>query len=252
MPVMAVGNSAIHSPVFPGPLLNVVCTGPTTGTVVALTTNVGPTTVSVAVFDVPPPGAGVNTVTFNVPPVAMSPASTVAVSDVTLPNVVVRALPFTCTTEFPAKSVPVMVSVKAAPPAATLVGLIVVIVGTAGGGVTLSVAPLDVHTLATHGVGLTTLIVWLVPAVVTSLAGRAAVSCVAVPNVVGRTLPSTCTIAPFTNPAPVTVNVNAALPAAMLAGLIAVMTGVGLMFATSIDELAESSVNPLLLNSRNS
>ncbi len=120
-------------------MVNIVCTGPATGTIVALTASDGPMTVSVAPFDVPPPGAGVTTVIVGVPPLAISLARIVAVSDVALPTVVARGLPFTCTTDVAAKFVPVTVTGNAAPPAATLDGLIVVIVGAAGGVVMVSV-----------------------------------------------------------------------------------------------------------------
>src|SRR5262247_2579823 len=146
MPVIAAGNRATHSDGLPGPLLNVVCTGPATGTVVMFTVNVGPITVSGAVFDVPPPGAGVTTVMFSVPPLAMSLARIEALSEVALPNIVARWLPFTCTTELPPKFVPATARVNAGPLDVTEVGLIVVIVGAAGGVVTLSVDPFDVHT----------------------------------------------------------------------------------------------------------
>src|SRR5262245_29500286 len=105
----------------------------------------------------------------------------------------------------------------------------VVIVGTGGGGVTFRATPFDTHTLPAHAAGFTTVMAWLVPAVTTSPAGIAAVTLVADTNVVVRGLPSTCTTAPPANPDPVTVNVNDALPAATLDGLIVVMFGVGLM-----------------------
>ncbi len=247
---MLAGYSPIHSPLTPGPRLNVVCTGPATGTVVPLAVSDGPMTVSVAPFDVPPPGAGVTTVIVAVPPLAISLARIVAVSDVALPTVVARGLPFTCTTDVPTKFVPVTVNANAAPPAVTVAGLIIVSVGAGGGGVMLSVTPFDVHALFTHAVGFSTVIVWLVPAVVASLAASAAVTVVAVPKVVGRVLPSTRTVAPDTNPVPVTVNVNAALPAARLAGLIPVTVGVGLITANVTVGLCASTV-PLALIHRN-
>ncbi len=244
---MLAGYSPIHSPLFPGPLLNVACTGPATGTIVALTASDGPMTVSVAPFDVPPPGAGVTTVIVGVPPLAMSLARIVAVSDVALPTVVARGLPFTCTTDVPTKFVPVTVNGNAGPLAVTVAGLIVVIVGAAGGTVTVSVAPFDVQTLFTHAVGFTTVIV-CVATLATSLAGTVAVTVVVLPNVVGRALPSTCTTAPETNFVPVTVSVNAALPAARLAGLIPVTVGVGLITAKVTTGLCASTVFAALIH----
>src|SRR5438034_5891733 len=135
---------------------------------------VGPVTVSVTAPDVPPPGPGVTTVIAAGPPVARSAAVSCAVSCVTDPNVVGLGVPFTCTTELPANPDPVAVSVKTPPPANTLVGLILVSVGTPGGAVTVSVAPLDVPPPAA---GLNTVIVG-VPVLATSVAGLAAVTCV--------------------------------------------------------------------------
>jgi len=80
--------------------------------------------------DVPPPGVGLNTVIGTVPVVAMSPAGTAAVIDVALTNVVVRAVPFHCTTEPLTNFVPVTLSWNPAPPKILKVGKSDVIVGT--------------------------------------------------------------------------------------------------------------------------
>jgi hypothetical protein len=80
-------------------------------------------------LEVPPPGKGFTTVTVAVPPVAMSLAKIAAVNCVLLTKVVVRGLPFHCTTELETKLVPVTVSVNAAPPAVALVGESEVTVG---------------------------------------------------------------------------------------------------------------------------
>src|SRR5262249_51536047 len=133
-----------------------------------------------------------------------------------------------CSTDVPAKFVPVTARLNAGPPDANVDGVIPVTVGTIGAGVTVSDTPLDVQTLFTHAIGFTTVIV-CAPSVATSLAGIAACTCVADGNGVGRALPSPCTTAPETNPVPVTVIVNAGLVAATLAGLIVVTVGVGLM-----------------------
>ena len=112
-------------------------------------------------------------------------------------------------------------------PAATVAGLMLVIVGAPGGAITLSVAPALVHPLATHGPGLTTVMLGVAPCVSTSLASTVAVSVVALPNIVVRFAPSIWTVAPDTKPVPVTVSEKVALPAAMLAGLSVLIVGVG-------------------------
>jgi hypothetical protein len=90
----------------------------------------GVVTVSVTLDDVPPPGAGLKTVIACVPVEATSVARIAAVNDVVDPNVVTRSLPSTRTIAPLTKPLPVTVSVKAALPAATLIGAIVVIAGT--------------------------------------------------------------------------------------------------------------------------
>jgi hypothetical protein len=94
--------------------------------------------VSVCPEEVPPPGAGVKTVIEGVPAAATSAAVMVAVNCVALTNTVARALPLICTTEFGAKALPLAVSVKLAPPAVAVVGLMLVSTG-AGGAVMVSV-----------------------------------------------------------------------------------------------------------------
>ena len=128
--------------------------------------------------------------------------------------------PSTLTTDVDTKLLPVTVRVSGPLPATALVGLILVSVGTAGGAVTVSVAP-DVPP---PGAGEKTVIV-CVPALATSLAKIKAVSCVADPYVVVRLLPSTCTTDPFTKPVPPTASVKAALPPTTLVGLILVSVG---------------------------
>jgi hypothetical protein len=61
--------------------------------------------VKVNEFELPPPGAGLKTVTTAVPAVAMSLAEICAVTQLPLPLVVGRSLPFQRTTEPVAKSV---------------------------------------------------------------------------------------------------------------------------------------------------
>ena len=85
-------------------------------------------------LEVPPPGAGLVTVTAIVPAEAMLAAGMAAVNCVELRNLVAGADPPKLTIEAATKFVPLIVSVKAAPPAAALFGEIVVIVGVAGVG----------------------------------------------------------------------------------------------------------------------
>ena len=85
--------------------------------------------VKLIALDEPPPGAGLVTVTTVVPGDAMLAAGMAAVNWVELTKVVASADPPKLTTEAATKFVPLIVSVKAAPPAAVLFGEIVVIVG---------------------------------------------------------------------------------------------------------------------------
>ena len=80
-------------------------------------------------LDVPPPGAGLVTVTDSVPVEAMLAAGMAAVNCVEFTNVVVGAAPPKLTIEAATKLVPLIVSVKAAPPPTVVFGEIVVIVG---------------------------------------------------------------------------------------------------------------------------
>jgi hypothetical protein len=136
------------------------------------------------------------------------------------------------------KLVPVSVIVNDVVPAATLDGEMLANVGAAGGDVTVRVTLFDVPP---PGVGLKTAIA-CEPTDATSDASSAAVNEVAAPKVVTRSTPSIRTMAPLTKPLPVTVTVKAALPAAMLTGVIAVATGTG--FATVSVALVASFVDP--------
>ena len=90
----------------------------------------GAVIVNVCALEIPPPGVGLKTVTGAVPAVAMSLARICAWSWVLLTKVVVRVMPFQRTTDVMAKFVPVVVSVKVAPPANALLGAIELRVGT--------------------------------------------------------------------------------------------------------------------------
>ena len=164
-----------------------------------------------SVLEVPPPGAGLDTLTFAVPADAMSAAVIVAVSCVTPTKLVVRDWPFHSTLDPFTKFVPFTVNVKAAPPAVALVGESEVAVGT--GLLTenarkLEVCPLDELNTVTDGE----------PAVATSAAGTVAVSWVLLTNVEVRFTPFQRTTEVESKFAPVTVKVNAALPAVLLEG----------------------------------
>jgi hypothetical protein len=85
--------------------------------------------VKLIALEVPPPGPGLVTVTAGVPVEAMLAAGIAAVNWVELTNVVAGADPPKLTVEPATKFVPLIVSVKAAPPAAAVFGEIVVMVG---------------------------------------------------------------------------------------------------------------------------
>jgi hypothetical protein len=80
-------------------------------------------------LEVLPRGAGLVTVTATMPVDAIASAGMAAVNCVELTNVVVNATPPRLTIEAAMKFVPVIVSVKAVPPATVLFGEIAVIVG---------------------------------------------------------------------------------------------------------------------------
>ena len=78
------------------------------------------------------------------------------------------------------------------------------------------------------GVGLNTVTCTL-PAAATSAAGMAAVSCVALTNVVVRSAPFQRTVEPVTKLAPLTVRVKAAAPVAAPVGASVAKAGTGLL-----------------------
>ena len=85
--------------------------------------------VKLLALEVPPSPAGLVTVTPRIPADAMLAAGMAAVNCVELTKVVAAADPPKLTIEAATKFVPVIVSVKAAPPAAAVFGEIDVIVG---------------------------------------------------------------------------------------------------------------------------
>ena len=105
--------------------VNVKAAPPAVAEVGVIEVSVGPAAALIVkdtVADVPPPGAGLVTVTVAVPAVAISAVEIAAVSCVALTNAVVLAAPLNFTTDVDTKPVPFTVRVKAAPPAAALVG----------------------------------------------------------------------------------------------------------------------------------
>ena len=86
-------------------------------------------TVKFTGFEVPPPCAGLVTVTANVPVETILEAGIVAVNCVEFTNVVASADAPKLTIEPATKFVPLIVSVKAGPPARPLFGEIVATVG---------------------------------------------------------------------------------------------------------------------------
>jgi hypothetical protein len=177
--------------------------------------------VNVSEFDVPPPGVGFTTVIAAVPELAMSAAVIAAVNCVALTNVVVRALPLNCAVDPLIKFVPVNVIVNAAPPAPVDVGEIAVSVGTGFAALIVNVSVFEVvpggspctRAFAPPNPGGLNTTTDAVPTEAMSVAGTAAVNCVALTNVVTRFAPFHCTIAVFSKLLPFTVSVNAGPPA---------------------------------------
>lgn len=111
-----------------------------------------------------------------------------------------------------------MVRVNAAPPAVVDAGERLVIVGGRAAGEMVNVAPVEV-------LPETVTVTFAEPAFAIRLAGTAAVSWVALTNVVVRAVLPHCTVAPETKFVPLTVRVNAAPPATADAGERLVMVG---------------------------
>ena len=122
------------------------------------------------------------------------------------------------------KPVPVRVNGKAAPPAVAEVGAKEVSDGPAAALIVKDRLP-DVPP---PGAGLVTVTV-AVPAVAISAAVMAAVSCVALTNVVVLAAPLNFTTDVDTKPVPLTVSVKAAPPAVALVGAREVAVGAGLL-----------------------
>lgn len=168
--------------------------------------------VKATAFEAPPPGEGLTTVTALELGDAMSAAVMLAVNCVEFTNVVVRAAPSHCTIAPETKLLPVTVRVNAALPATAVAGLREVIVGTGFGGT------LIVKEDAAEVFPLLTTVICAVPEVAISAAAMLAVNWVAFTKLLVRADPFHCTVAPFENPEPLTVSVNAADPALTLPG----------------------------------
>src|SRR5579864_8502249 len=174
----------------------------------------------------PPPGGGFVTVTLAVPPVAMSAAGMVATIWVFVTDEgVIAGLPPKFTVAPLTNPEPLMVSVKPVPPAVALVG---------ESDVTVTLGLLIVNWMFPEvpppGAGFVTA-TFTVPAVAISAAAIAAVTWVALTNVVVLAAPLNFTTAPETKPVPVTVGVKAAPPAFALGGAIEISVGAGLLTA---------------------
>jgi hypothetical protein len=175
--------------------------------------------VNVSAFDVPPPGVGFTTVTDAVPMLAISTAVIAAVTCVAFTNVVERALPFHCAAEELMKFVPLIVSVKAAPPAAVVFGESEVRVGNGFAALIVNVKEFDVvpdgapavtaaeRTDPGIDVGVNT-VTDAVPTFRISAAVMVAVSWPAFTNVVARGLPFHSTSEVFRKLLPFAVSVN--------------------------------------------
>ena len=180
---------------------------------------------NVNALEVPPPGPPLNTVTDAVPALLMSIAVIAAVTLLAFTNVVVRFDPFHFTLEPEMKFVPFTVSVKAAPPAMALLGERVVAVGTG-----LLIVKVIAEEVPPPG-GPLNAVTAAVPAVAMSEASMAAVTFVALTNVVVRAEPFHFTCVPATKFVPFTVSVNPGPPAVALLGEIEVSVGAGLSTA---------------------
>jgi hypothetical protein len=154
---------------------------------------------------VPP---GFVTVTIKVPAAANWDAEIVALACVAPDITVGRVAPFQVATEFETKLVPVKVIVRPDEPAVAEVGEMLVRVGPA----TLKTTP-----LVELPPGLVTVMNEL-PTDCMRLLLTDALNWVALTNVVGNAVPFHCTVDPFTNAVPLTVNCRVAEPAGVEVG----------------------------------
>jgi len=195
---------------------------------------------NVAGDDVPPPGAGVKTVMSREPAEAMSAAGIVAVSWVADTKVVARLAALTRTTELLAKLVPVADSVKVAPPADAVAGLMLDREGAAGGATTANASEPEVPPPAEGGVATLT---WAVVGLARSEAPMMAWSWVPLMKVVERGTPFHRTTEDEAKFAPVTVRVELGLPTMALLGESDVKTGAEVPEAGGVSSSDHTSVS---------
>jgi len=178
-----------------------------------------PVIVNVMPFDGEPPGFVM--VTNGVPGLATSAALTIARTKNGFSKSVNSAVDPKFTVQPSTKFVPCTSRTCCPDPAATVVGVIDVSVGT--GLVTANTTELDGPP---PGAGFVTITAG-VPAVVMSAARIATVSCAGLTNVVARAIPPKVTVDALSKPVPFTVNVNACVPLIPFAGESVVITGTG-------------------------
>jgi hypothetical protein len=164
------------------------------------------------------------TVTAAVPAVAMSPAGTCARRPPL--TVVGRSFPFQRTTELEAKFVPATYRVKVCAPTGAQPGSRELIVGM--GLVPLLIAKLTPLDVPPPGPGLVT-VTAAVPAEAMAAAGIVAVNCMELTNVAATAVPPKLTTEEERKFAPLTVRVNAGLPATLLVGDIVEIVGEGIV-----------------------
>lgn len=193
--------------------------GPPVGTVDGeILVIIGPATmVSVTAFDTEPPVLAA--VICAVPGCEVRFAGTVAVSCVELTKVVVRAVAFNDTVAPDRKLVPLTVRVITPPPAETIAGEMLLIVGV--GTVMVKVTALEPR------LPMLTTVICAVPGCVIRSEVTAATSCVGLMKLVFRVVVFQMTAEPAAKPVPVTVKENAGPPADAVAGEMLLITTIG-------------------------
>jgi hypothetical protein len=174
-----------------------------------------------AAAEVPPPGVEFDTVTESVPAVATSIAGMDPVSIVELTNVVDTGLPPKLISESASKPDPLTERVRAGLPTPALVGEMLFKTGSG-----LLTVKVDAVEVPPSGAGFVT-VTEKEPAAAMLAAGIAAVSDVALTDVVGWAAPLKLTTAPETKFDPVTESVKVPLPAIALVGAIELRIGAG-------------------------
>lgn len=182
--------------------------------------------------DNPPPTAGLKTLTFAVPAFTTSVAGITAVTCVAETKVVTRSAPFQRMTAPLTKLLPLTASVNWLLPEAMELGARLVATGTGFGGIIVKVAD---EVVPPPGSGLKT-VTAAEPALRMSAAVIAACNCVALTNVVTRSVPFQRTMELLLKFVPLTVSVKAADVANIEVGLMLVRVGNGLLTAIVTDE----------------